>query len=42
LSLNPSKVKIYAKCEYMNPSGSIKDRIASYILQAAIDAGDLK
>ena len=42
LSLNPTNVKIYAKCEYMNPSGSIKDRIASYILQAAIDSGDLK
>ena len=42
LSLNRDKVKIYAKCEYMNPSGSIKDRIASYILQAAIDCGDLR
>uniref|UniRef100_A0A7S0C1C0 Tryptophan synthase beta chain-like PALP domain-containing protein n=1 Tax=Proboscia inermis TaxID=420281 RepID=A0A7S0C1C0_9STRA len=35
-------VKIYAKCEYMNPSGSIKDRIAGFILQAAIDSGELK
>jgi len=41
LSLNEN-VKIYAKCEYMNPSGSIKDRIASFILQAAIDSGELK
>jgi len=41
LSLN-KKVTILAKAEYMNPSGSIKDRIAGFILQAATDSGELK
>jgi|EP00982_Pelagococcus_subviridis_P006640 glutamate decarboxylase len=40
-SLNPT-VKILAKCEYLNPSGSIKDRIATHILDKAIKSGDLK
>ena len=40
-SVNP-KVKIYGKCEYLNPSGSIKDRIAQYILTMAIETGELK
>ncbi len=33
---------IYAKLEFMNPGGSIKDRIGYYILQKAIEKGDLK
>eukprot|EP00039_Didymoeca_costata_P027290 m.18096 g.18096 ORF g.18096 m.18096 type:complete len:885 (-) comp6199_c0_seq1:21-2675(-) len=40
-SVNP-KVKIYGKCEYLNPSGSIKDRIAREILTRAIENGELK
>ncbi|CEF98808.1 Tryptophan synthase beta subunit-like PLP-dependent enzymes superfamily [Ostreococcus tauri] len=40
-SANP-KVKIYGKCEYMNPSGSIKDRIAQEILTRALETGELK
>ena len=34
--------KIYAKLETYNPSGSIKDRMASYILQCAEKRGDIK
>nr|VFJ90857.1 MAG: cysteine synthase A [Candidatus Kentron sp. H]VFJ91886.1 MAG: cysteine synthase A [Candidatus Kentron sp. H]VFJ98541.1 MAG: cysteine synthase A [Candidatus Kentron sp. H] len=33
---------LYAKCEFMNPGFSMKDRIASYILDQAEEAGDLK
>ena len=40
-SLNP-KVKIMAKCEYLNPSGSIKDRIAQHIIAQAESSGQLK
>jgi cysteine synthase A len=34
--------KIYAKLETYNPSGSIKDRMASYILKKAEENGDLR
>jgi len=34
--------KVYAKLETYNPSGSIKDRMASYILKKAEENGDLK
>jgi len=40
-STNP-KVRIYGKCEYLNPSGSIKDRIAQEILNRALETGELK
>jgi hypothetical protein len=40
-SLNPS-VKILAKCEYVNPSGSIKDRIAQHIITRAMATGKLR
>lgn len=33
--------KLYAKFEAYNPSGSIKDRMASYILQKAEEAGEV-
>ncbi|MGB1076924.1 MAG: PLP-dependent cysteine synthase family protein [Bdellovibrionales bacterium] len=33
---------IYAKAEYMNPSGSVKDRIAKYIIERAEREGLLK
>lgn len=33
---------IFAKCEYMNPSGSIKDRMAAYIVERAEAEGLLK
>ena len=34
--------KLYVKFEAYNPSGSIKDRMASYILQKAEESGDIK
>ena len=33
--------KFYIKCEFLNPSGSIKDRIAKYILKKAIDNNEI-
>ncbi len=35
-------MKIYAKAEYYNLSGSIKDRVAYYILKKAYEKGDVK
>lgn len=41
--LSPKEyVTILAKCEFMNPSGSIKDRIAAYIIEDAEKNGLLK
>jgi cysteine synthase A len=37
-----SGVEIYAKAEFLNPSGSIKDRIASHIVQQAELRGELR
>ena len=34
--------EIWVKAEYLNPAGSIKDRIALHILRKAAEAGDLK
>jgi cystathionine beta-synthase len=36
------KASIFVKPEFMNPSGSIKDRMAVYILEKAIKKGELK
>ena len=33
---------IYAKCEFLNPGGSIKDRIALLMVEDAINSGKLK
>jgi cystathionine beta-synthase len=33
---------IYVKLEYLNPGGSIKDRIGRHICQKAMDSGELK
>jgi len=33
---------VLAKCEFMNPSGSIKDRMAHYIIEQAEKSGKLK
>lgn len=33
---------IYAKREFLNPSGSVKDRIARYIMDRAQERGELK
>jgi cysteinyl-tRNA synthetase len=40
--LNPNpKLKILAKLEYLNPGGSVKDRPALYMIEAAEKSGDL-
>jgi cysteine synthase A len=36
------KSNLYAKVEYVNPSGSIKDRIAKYMIEEAEKCGELK
>ncbi|MDH4156807.1 MAG: pyridoxal-phosphate dependent enzyme [candidate division Zixibacteria bacterium] len=36
------KATVLAKLEYLNPTGSVKDRMAVYILQKAAQAGELK
>jgi cysteine synthase len=42
LRLEPEGVTIYAKCEFLNPSGSIKDRLAKTVLVDARQHGLLK
>ncbi|MBN1673052.1 MAG: cysteine synthase A [Kiritimatiellae bacterium] len=37
-----SDVPIFAKAEYMNPGGSIKDRVARYLIEQAEKDGSLK
>ena len=40
--LNPNpRVKIYAKLEYLNPGGSIKDRASLYMIEAGEASGQL-
>lgn len=34
--------RILAKCEFLNPGGSIKDRSSLGMIKSAIEAGDLK
>ncbi|MBX9746662.1 MAG: pyridoxal-phosphate dependent enzyme, partial [Hyphomonadaceae bacterium] len=34
--------EVWVKCEYLNPAGSIKDRMAAYIIEKAEAAGVLK
>ncbi|MFO7936298.1 MAG: cysteine synthase A [Kiritimatiellia bacterium] len=33
---------IYAKAEYLNPGGSVKDRVAKYLIEKAEKSGELK
>ncbi|MBM3304082.1 MAG: cysteine synthase A [Candidatus Aenigmarchaeota archaeon] len=40
--LNPTKARIFAKLEFMNPSGSIKDRMVAHMLDRAEERGDIK
>jgi cysteine synthase A len=40
--INRTKAVILAKAEYLNPSGSVKDRIAEYMIEKAERAGRLK
>ena len=35
-------VEIYVKCEFMNPGGSIKDRMALAMIEAAEESGELQ
>ena len=35
-------VRLFAKCEFLNPTASIKDRVAKYIIEKARKSGDLK
>ena len=35
------QVEILGKCEFMNPTSSVKDRIASHMIQEALDAGEI-
>src|SRR5215212_9454043 len=38
----PGSATILVKCEYMNPTGSIKDRMAMFILDQAEKRGEIK
>ncbi|MCR2823363.1 PLP-dependent cysteine synthase family protein [Lederbergia panacisoli] len=38
----PDGVKLFAKLEYFNPGGSVKDRLGQYLLKKAIQDGSLK
>src|ERR1700691_5527148 len=40
--LAPSGVTVYAKCEFFNPGGSVKDRLAIAIIEDAENRGTLK
>ena len=42
LNLEPEGVSIFAKAEYLNPSGSIKDRLALHIIEDAEQRGLLR
>ncbi len=41
LRFEPEGLTLYAKCEFLNPSGSIKDRLAKTVLLAAHERGQL-
>ena len=38
---SPGHAKVYCKCEYLNPSGSIKDRFVYYALEEALKNGEI-
>lgn len=38
----PNSADVYVKCEFMNPTGSIKDRMAYHIITEAEKRGDIK
>ncbi|MEM0983918.1 MAG: pyridoxal-phosphate dependent enzyme [Planctomycetota bacterium] len=38
----PGAAKILVKCDFMNPTGSLKDRMAAYIIERAEEEGLLK
>lgn len=38
----PKNVRLFAKLEYFNPGGSVKDRLGQYLLKRALDEGNLQ
>ncbi len=40
--VSPDGAAVYGKCEYANPGGSVKDRMTKYIIDKAIENGELK
>ncbi|MDF2909408.1 MAG: cysteine synthase family protein [Sporolactobacillus laevolacticus] len=38
----PAGVHVYAKCEYFNPGGSVKDRLGEKLIRQAMASGKLK
>jgi len=42
LRLEPEGITLHAKCEFLNPSGSIKDRLAKTVLVEALEHGRLQ
>lgn len=38
---NEAGANIYAKCEFLNPSGSVKDRIALGMIEEALKSGTI-
>jgi cysteine synthase B len=38
----PEAVEVWVKCEWFNPGGSVKDRAAAWILEAALASGELR
>ncbi|MFT8310023.1 MAG: cysteine synthase family protein [Sporolactobacillus sp.] len=38
----PDGVRLYAKCEYFNPGGSVKDRLGEKLIREALRTGKLK
>ena len=40
--VGPNEATVYAKCEFLNPGGSIKDRMALHIIEKAEREGKLK
>src|SRR5262249_61812576 len=40
--VGPNDATVYAKCEFLNPGGSIKDRMALHIIEKGEREGKLK
>ena len=40
--VGPEDATVLCKCEYLNPSGSVKDRFVFHVLDSAVEAGQLK
>ncbi len=38
----PNEVRLFAKLEFMNPGGSVKDRLGEYLLMDALSTGKVK